>query len=127
MRALALLLLSAIPVRAETVDPVPTFDLGGSITCLAYTLYEIEQNPGYATNRAEWLVFFSRLIAAKSGPGDHAAFPARLAKELESLRNPMLDANQPATPEEADEILTGTGKMCWFQALAAEGGPYSQD
>jgi hypothetical protein len=124
MRALSLLFLSALPLQAETVDPVPTFDLASSITCLAYTVNEIERNPDYAASRAEWLVFFSRLIAAKSGPEDHAAFKARFAEELESLRHPMFDVNEPATPEEADEILTGTGKMCWFQALAAEGGPY---
>lgn len=127
MRALALVLLSAIPLQAQTVDPVPTFDLGSSITCLAFTVHEIEQNPDYAAGRAEWLVFFARLIAAKSGPEDHAAFEARFAEELEALRNPMIDLNEPATPEEADEILTGTGKMCWFQALAAEGGPYAED
>ena len=26
-----------------------------------------------------------------------------------------------------DDILTGTGKMCWYQALAAEGGPFAED
>ncbi|MBN8631863.1 MAG: hypothetical protein J0L76_13525 [Rhodobacterales bacterium] len=122
--AAALVLATALPLQAETVDPVPTFDLDSSITCLAYTLYEIERNPDYAASRAEWLVFFSRLIEAKSGPEDRAAFKARFDEALESLRNPMFDVNEPATPEEADEILTGTGKMCWFQALAAEGGPY---
>lgn len=125
MRALAVVLLSAIPLQAQPVDPVPTFDLGSSITCLAYTLHEIERNPDYAASRAEWLVFFSRLIAAKSGPEDHAVFQARFDEALNSLRKPMIDVNEPATPEEADEILTGTGKMCWFQALAAEGGPYA--
>lgn len=124
MRALILLVLSTLPLQAEAVDPVPTFDLQSSILCLAFAVHEIESNPGYAESRAEWLVFFSRLIAAKSGPEDHAAFESSYAQALDSLRNPMFDVDEPATPEQADEILTGTGKMCWFQALAAEGGPY---
>ncbi|TAG11865.1 MAG: hypothetical protein EAZ40_16610 [Rhodobacterales bacterium] len=124
MRALALLLLSALPLHAQAVDPVPTFDLQSSITCLAFAVHEIETNPSSAASRAEWLVFFSRLIAAKSTPEDYANFERDYAEALESLRNPMIDEGVPATPEEADEILTGTGKMCWFQALAAEGGPY---
>jgi hypothetical protein len=124
MRALALLLLSALPLQAEAVDPVPSFDLQSSITCLAFAVHEIETNPSSAASRAEWLVFFSRLIAAKSTPEDHATFERDYAEALNSLRNPMIDEGVPATPEEADEILTGTGKMCWFQALAAEGGPY---
>jgi hypothetical protein len=124
MRASVLVLASALPLHAQAVDPLPNFDLDASITCLAYAVNEIERTPDTAASRAEWMVFFSRLIAAKSGPQDHAAFEARFAEELEALRNPMFDVNQPATPDEADEILTGTGKMCWFQALAAEGGPY---
>ncbi len=120
------LILCATPLFAQTemVDPVPGFDLQSSILCLAFTVHEIESIPDYAESRADWLIFFSRLIMAKSSPEDNAAFPARFADALESLRNPMFDVNEPATPEEADEILTGTGKMCWFQALAAEGGPY---
>ena len=125
MRALAVVLRTASPLQAELVDPVPTFDLGSSITCLAYTVNEIERNPDYAASSAESLVFFAHLIAVKSSAEDHAAFKARFAAALESLRHPMFDVNEPATPEEADEILTGTGKMCWFQALAAEGGPYA--
>lgn len=124
MRAAALLLLSALPLAAETADPVPTFDLDSSITCLAYAVNEIGLSPEQAEHRVEWILFFSRLIEAKSGPEDRAAVSARFAQELAMLRNPMIDDGVPATPEEADEILTGTGKMCWFQALAAEGGPY---
>ncbi|WP_103255720.1 hypothetical protein [Tabrizicola aquatica] len=124
MRAAALLLLSALPLQAQTVDPLPGFDLDSSITCLAYTANEIERNPDYAANRVEWMVFFSRLIAVKSTEADLAEFNSLFAQELAMLRNPMIDDGVPATPEEADEILTGTGKMCWFQALAAEGGPY---
>ena len=124
MRAAVLLVLSVLPLQAQAIDPVPGFDLDSAITCLAYTAYEIERYPDYAESRVMWMVFFSRLIAVKSGPEDHAAFDARFAEALDALRNPMFDVNEPATPEEADEILTGTGKMCWFQALAAEGGPY---
>lgn len=124
MRALTLVLLSALPLQAQTTDPLPSFDLQSSITCLAFTLHEIEGNPDYAKGRADWLLFFARLIDAKSSESDRAAFPTRFAQELEALRHPMIDANEPASPAEVDEILTGTGKMCWFNALAAEGGPY---
>jgi hypothetical protein len=124
MRTAALLILTALPLQAQTVDPLPNFSLDSAITCLAYTANEIERYPDYAANRVEWMVFFSRLIAVKSTEADLAEFNALFAQELAALRNPMIDEGVPATPEEADEILTGTGKMCWFQALAAEGGPY---
>jgi hypothetical protein len=124
MRPTALLLLTALPVQAQTFDPVPGFDLESSITCMAYAVADIEQTPAYAESRAEWLVFFARLIAAKSTEADHAAFAARFSEALEFMRNPYFEKGVPATPEEVEEILTGTGKMCWFQALAAEGGPY---
>jgi hypothetical protein len=124
MRAAALVLVFALPLQADTVDPVPTFDLQSAITCLAYAVNEIERYPDTAASRAEWMVFFSRLIAAKSGPKDHADFEARFAEQLDFLRNPYFEEGVAATPDEVDEILTGTGKMCWFRALAAEGGPY---
>lgn len=124
MRAAAMLVLSTLPLQAQVADPLPNFDLDASITCLAYAVNEIQRNPDVAASRAEWMVFFSRLIAAKSGPKDHAAFEARFAEELAYLRNPYVEEGVAATPDEVDEILTGTGKMCWFQALAAEGGPY---
>lgn len=127
LRATALLLATALPLQAQAVDPLPDFSLDASITCLAFAVIEVETYPGHAASRAEWMVFFSRLIAVKSTEADHAAFAAIFAEALESLRNPMIDVNLPATPEEADEILTGTGKMCWFQALAAEGGPYFEE
>jgi hypothetical protein len=126
MRAVALVIVSALPLQAETVDPVPSFDLQSSITCLAYAVNEIERYPETAASRAEWMVFFSRLIAAKSGPEDHAAFEARFAEHLAYLRDPYFEEGVTATSDEVDEILTGTGKMCWFQALAAEGGPYDE-
>jgi hypothetical protein len=126
MRTLAILLLSTLPLQAQGVDPVPTFDLDASITCLAFAVNEIERYPEKAASRAEWMVFFSRLIAAKSGPEDYAAFQARFDEELAYLRNPYFEEGVVATPDEVDEILTGTGKMCWFQALAAEGGPYEE-
>ena len=114
----------AFPAFAEARDPLPKLDLESAITCLAFSVHEIESRPEYAASRAEWMVFFSRLIAAKSTEADMAAFEARFARELAFLRNPSIDEGVPATPEEADELLTGTGKMCWFHALAAEGGPY---
>ncbi|MFM7336033.1 MAG: hypothetical protein ACKO1H_16785 [Tabrizicola sp.] len=124
MRALALMILTALPLRAQTADPLPDFDLDSAITCLAYSAVDIEQNPDAAVDRAEWMVFFSRLIAVKST--DAAAFEGRFAKEVAFYRAPSFEEGVPATPEEADEILTGTGKMCWFEALAAEGGPFSE-
>ena len=124
MRTATLLLLTTLPLHAQTADPLPGFALDSAIVCLAFSVIEVEQNPTYAATRAEWMVFFSRLIAAKSSPQDHIAFEARFAEALDALRHPMFDVNEPATAEQADEILTGTGKMCWFQALAAEGGPY---
>ncbi len=127
MRAAALLILTALPVQAQTADPLPGFDLRSAITCLAYTANEIERYPDYAANRVEWMVFFSRLIAVKSTEADLARFNSLFAQELAFMRNPIIDDGVPATPEEVDEILTGTGKMCWFQALAAEGGPFYEE
>ena len=118
---------NALPLQAQAVDPLPNFELYSAIDCLAFAVVQVEKYPDSAARYAEWMVFFSRLIAVKSTEADHAAFDASFAGALESLRNPMIDENLPATPEEADEILTGTGKMCWFQALAAEGGPYFEE
>lgn len=126
MRALALLILAALPLEAKTADPLPDFDLDSAITCLAYSAVDIEQNPDAAADRAEWMVFFARLIAVKSTEADAAAFDARFAGELAFYRAPSFEEGVPATPEEVDEILTGTGKMCWFDALAAEGGPFHE-
>jgi hypothetical protein len=122
----ALVLASALPGQAQTVDPMPDFSLDAAISCLAYTVSAIERDPDgqIAAYRADWLVFFSGLIAAKTSPEELKSVGDQFAKELMFLRTPMIDEGIPATPEEADEILTGTGKMCWYQALAAEGGPY---
>jgi hypothetical protein len=127
MRAAALLLLTALPLQAQTHDPVPGFDLDSAIACLAYSVVDIEQNPDAAADRARWMVFFSRLIAAKSTEADAAVFDAQFAEKLAALRDPSFEEGVPATPEEVDEILTGTGKMCWYQALAAEGGPFYEE
>lgn len=124
MRALALVILTALPLQAQTADPLPGFDLDQAITCLAYSTVDVEQNPAAAAERAQWMVFFARLIAAKSTEADAAAFPGILARELDFYRAPSYEEGVPATPEEVDEILTGTGKMCWYDALAAEGGPF---
>lgn len=122
----ALVLATALPLQAQPVDPLPDFSLDSAITCLAYTVSEIESDPTgeVAANRADWLVFFSGLIAAKSTPADAQAIGDRFAKELVFYRAPSFEDGIPATREEVDEILTGTGKMCWYDALAAEGGPY---
>jgi hypothetical protein len=124
--ALALVLATTLPIQAQTVDPLPDFSLDGAITCLAYAVSDIESDPKgqTAANRADWIVFFSTLIAAKSKPADAKSIGDRFAEELLFFRAPSYEPGAPATPEEVDEILTGTGKMCWYEALAAEGGPY---
>jgi hypothetical protein len=122
-RSIALLLVTALPLHAQIADPLPEFDLDSAISCLAFTVVEIEQDGRIAASRAEWLVFFSRLIAAKSTEADAAAFDDRFSSELAFFRDPSFEDGVPATPDEVDEILTGTGKMCWFNAIAAEGGP----
>jgi hypothetical protein len=126
MRAAALCLLTTLPLQAQTSDPLPNFPLYGAITCLAYTVSAIEADPTgeIAAARADWLVFFSGLIAAKSTAADAKDIADSFAKDLLFYRAPSIDEGVPATPEEVDEILTGTAKMCWFDALAAEGGPY---
>lgn len=124
MRAAALLVLTALPVQAQTADPLPDFGLDRAITCLAYSTVDVEQNPASAADRAQWMVFFARLVAAKSTEADVTAFPALFARELDFYRAPSYEEGTPATPAEVDEILTGTAKMCWYEALAAEGGPF---
>ena len=125
----AIFLATALPMQAQTVDPLPDFSLDGAITCLAFTISEIESDPEgkTAASRAEAIVFFSTLIAAKSTPATAETLGARFAEELRFFRAPSYEEGIPATPEEADEILTGTGKMCWYEALAAEGGPYAEE
>lgn len=122
----ALVLATALPVQAQTVDPLPGFTLDAAISCLAYTVSEIESDREgkIAASRADWLVFFSTLIAAKSLPEETKTIGDRFAEELLFFRAPSYEEGVLATPEEVDEILTGTGKMCWYEALAAEGGPY---
>ena len=132
---LAVFLLSALPLQAQTddpqtaaaqTDPLPNFPLDMAITCLAYTVSAIEADPKgeIAAVRADWLVFFSGLVAAKSSPEEAKTLGDRFAKDLLFYRAPSYEEGIPATPEEVDEILTGTAKMCWYDALAAEGGPY---
>ncbi|HLQ19697.1 MAG TPA: hypothetical protein VK146_12020, partial [Tabrizicola sp.] len=110
----------------QSADPLPNFPLESAITCLAYTVSAIEADPKgeIAAVRADWLVFFSGLVAAKSSPEDAKTLGDRFAKDLLFYRAPSFEEGVTATPEEVDEILTGTAKMCWFDALAAEGGPY---
>jgi hypothetical protein len=124
----ALVLATALPLQAQTVDPLPDFSLDAAISCLAFTISEIESDPEgkTAASRAEVVVFFSTLIAAKSTPADAKTLGDQFAEELRFFRAPSYEEGAPATPEEADEILTGTGKMCWFNALAAEGGPFAE-
>lgn len=128
MRALAFLLALNTAAFAQTEDPLPLFTHDDAVTCMAYAVVEVERNgasdpAGFATQ----MVFFSRLIAAKATASDRAAFDARLAERLALMRGLHAEMDDPAKREEADDILTGTGKMCWYQALAAEGGPFAED
>jgi hypothetical protein len=127
--ALALAALGlAVPALAEPQDPLPNFDLDSAITCLAYTVSSIEQDKSgdIVASRAEWLVFFSRLIAVKSTYADTARFHTHYNDDLDYYRSLQAALDDPARRDEADMDLTGTGKMCWFQALAAEGGLYDE-
>lgn len=126
LRVTALCLATALPLQAQTaLDPVPDFPLDSSIACLAYLVADAERNGPVTdpTMLARDMVFFARLIAAKSSPEDAADFDARYAEALTTMRALHDEMDQPAPRDQADEILTGTGKMCWFNALAAKGGP----
>ncbi|MDZ4088142.1 MAG: hypothetical protein U1E69_15240 [Tabrizicola sp.] len=127
MRPAALVFLTTLPLQAQTADPLPNFPLDSAITCLAYTVSAIEADPkgDIAAARADWLVFFSGLVAAKSTPADTKVLGDRFAKELLFYRAPSFEEGTTASPAEVDEILTGTARMCWFDALAADGGPYA--
>lgn len=128
MRALALLLALSTPAFAQTEDLLPLFTHDEAITCMAYSVVEVEWNGLSDPARfATQMVFFSRLIAAKATASDRAAFDARFAERLALMRGLHAEMDDPAKRDEADDILTGTGKMCWYQALAAEGGPFAED
>lgn len=104
--------------------PAASHDL--ALTCLALWVVNLESEgagPDPAAF-AQQMVFFSRLIAQKATPDQAAGFDSRFAEELDHYRSLQAALDNPATRDEADMDLTGTGKMCWFSALMDRGGPY---
>lgn len=126
MRATVLLAFALCAAQtAGAEDLFPSLSHDDALTCMAYSVTDVERNGTQDPARfAQEMVFWSRLIAMKATEADQAAFDSRFAEELAFYRDPKFEGDAPATPEEVDEILTGTAKMCWFQGLAAEGGPY---
>jgi hypothetical protein len=129
LTALVPLLFLATPLLAHTeaeMDLLPPFSHDQALTCLALWVVNLETDGAGLdpAGFAQEMVFFSRLITAKATPEEAVSFDARFAEELTVIRSLRAALDNPATREEADMDLTGTGKMCWFQALAAEGGPY---
>jgi hypothetical protein len=123
------LIFCATPLFAQTdveADLMPQVSHDLALTCLAYWVSDLEANgPGANIEvTAKEMVFFSRLIAQKATADEAAAFDTRFAEQLDFYRKTQAAMDNPATREEADMELTGSGKMCWFEILQAEGGPY---
>lgn len=124
---LAPLILCATPVVAQTeAGPLSPVSHGMAMTCLALWVSDLEANGAGIdpAAKAKEMVFFSRLIAQTATPGEAARFDSLFDEEVAYFRGLQAALDNPDTRDEADMDLTGTGKMCWFQALAAEGGPY---
>lgn len=131
MRPAALfpLLLCATPLVAQTetvTDLLPGVSHDLAMSCLALWVSDLEVSGAGIdpAGKAKQLVFFSRLIAQKATAEEAASFDTRFAEELDFYRARRAELANAATRDEAEMELTGTGKMCWFQVLAAEGGPY---
>jgi hypothetical protein len=131
MRQTALVLLFALatPLAAQTEaesDLMPTVSHDLALTCLALWVSDLEADGAGTTlaDKASEIVFFSRLIAQKATAEEAANFDTLFADKLDFYRRTQAAMNTPATREEADMELTGSGKMCWFQILQEEGGPY---
>lgn len=129
LTALIPLLFLATPLVAQTeaeVDVLPAVSHDLAMTCLALWVTNLETE-GAGPNPADFakeMVFFSRIIAHRATPEEAASFDSRFAEEVAYYRTLQAALDNPASRDEADMDLTGTAKMCWFQALAAEGGPY---
>lgn len=125
---IAALILSG-PLAAQTVQDLPFFTHEDAITCLAYKLADLETSTTEtsAEDSIE-LAFWDRLIAVKATADEGASRDESLAAALTQMRALHEDLDRPGTRDEADEILTGIGKMCWYQALIAPGvGPFAED
>lgn len=129
LTALIPMLFLATPLVAHTeaeLDLLPPVSHDLALTCLALwvTTLETEGMGLDPAGFAQEMVFFSRIIAQKATPEETASFDTRFAEQVDFYRTRQAELENPATREEADMDLTGTGKMCWFHALLAEGGPY---
>ncbi len=123
------LVLCAAPLVAEThaeTELMPRVSHELALRCLALWVSDLEANgPGVnIEGTAKEMVFFSRLVAQKATAAEAATFDTLFATELDFYRKTQAASDNPATREEADMELTGSGKMCWFQVLQEEGGPY---
>lgn len=123
------LIICAAPLaawaEAET-DLMPSVSHDLALTCLALWVSDLEDDGAASSpaDKAKEMVFFSRLIAQKATAEEAADFDTLFAEKLNFYRATQAAMDNPATREEADMELTGSGKMCWFQVLVAEGGPY---
>ena len=128
LTALIPLILCASPLAAQTeaeADLMPRGSHDLALTCLALWVSDLETSPGIDTAaKAKEMVFFARLIAQKATAEEVANFDTLFAEKLDHYRKAQAALNNPATQEEADMDLTGTGKMCWFEILQDVGGPY---
>ncbi len=97
-----------------------------ALTCLALWVSDLENNgaTSHPADKAKEMVFFSRLIAQKATADEATNFDTLFAEKLNFYRATQAAMDNPATRDEADMELTGSGKMCWFQVLVADGGPY---
>ncbi len=129
LAALIPLILCVTPLAAQTeaeADLMPRGSHDLALTCLALWVSDLEANPDIDTAaKAKEMVFFSRLIAQKATAEEVANFDTQFDEELDHYRKAQADLNNPATQEEADMDLTGTGKMCWFDILQDLGGLYA--
>lgn len=128
LAVLSFLTVIALTPGARAEELLPLFPHDDAVTCLAYTVAGFEHSGPDAdpAKTAAEMVFFARLIAMKATAEDEAGFDARFAADLAHYRALQEALDDPARRDEADMDLTGTGKFCWFQALAADGGLYEQ-
>jgi hypothetical protein len=128
LTALVPLLALVTPLFAQTeaeTELMPRVSHDLALTCLALWVSEVEASPDTnIADKVKEMVFFSRLIAHKATAEEAANFDTLFGETLDFYRTTQAALDNPATREEADMELTGSGKMCWFQILQEEGGLY---
>ncbi len=104
----ALVLVSALPTQAQTVDPQPGFPLMLRYPALPKRSARSKATPraSVAAHRAEWIVLLRWPHRSKVDACGCQTFGDRFAKELVFYRAPSYEEGVPATQEEIDEILT---------------------